>query len=108
MSNPATAAAFVDLAPAASPRTAVTSLKLTRYRNYPTLSLPLDGLSSADLVQHLARQGIRVHIRKDDHYCGNILHPLGLADCVRVSVCHYNTTAEVARFLAAMELAVSR
>ncbi|MCB2126133.1 MAG: aminotransferase class V-fold PLP-dependent enzyme [Rhodobacteraceae bacterium] len=72
------------------------------------VSLTLDGMSSADLVQHLARQGIRVHIRKDDHYCGNILHPLGLADCVRVSVCHYNTTAEVARFLAAMELAVSR
>lgn len=72
------------------------------------VSLTLDGMASADLVQHLADQGIRVHIRKDDHYCGNILHPLGLADCVRVSVCHYNTTAEVARFLAAMELAVAR
>jgi selenocysteine lyase/cysteine desulfurase len=70
------------------------------------VSLTLDGMASADLVQHLADQGIRVHIRKDDHYCGNILHPLGLADCVRVSVCHYNTLAEVARILAAMELAV--
>src|SRR5690606_31399792 len=72
------------------------------------VSLTLDGMSSAELVRHRADHGMRVHIRKDDHYCGNILHPLGLADCVRVSVCHYNTTAEVARFLAAMELAVSR
>lgn len=72
------------------------------------VSLTLKGMASADLVQHLAAQGIRVHVRNDDHYCGNILHPLGLADCVRVSVCHYNTTAEVARFLAAMELAVAQ
>lgn len=72
------------------------------------VSLTLDGIASADLVRHLAGQGIRVHIRKDDHYCGNILHPLDLADCIRVSVCHYNTVAEVARFLAAMELAVAR
>ena len=47
MSNPLRAAAFVDFAPAASPRAAVTSLKLTRYRNYPTLSLALDGRSVA-------------------------------------------------------------
>lgn len=47
MSNPATAAAFVDFASPASPRAAVTSLKLTRYRNYPTLSLALDGRSVA-------------------------------------------------------------
>lgn len=70
------------------------------------VSLTLAGMASADLVGLLAADGIRVHIRKDDHYCGNILHPLGLSDCVRVSVCHYNTVAEVARFLAAMEHAV--
>jgi selenocysteine lyase/cysteine desulfurase len=45
---------------------------------------------------------VRVHIRKADHYSGNILRPLGREDCVRVSLCHYNTSAEVAQFLAAM------
>jgi len=43
-----------------------------------------------------------VHIRKNDHYCGNVLGPLGMEDCIRVSVSHYNTLGEVARFLDAM------
>lgn len=72
------------------------------------VSLTLDGMAPGDLVQFLGDEGIRVHIRKDDHYCGNILHPLGLDACVRVSVCHYNTIAEVARFLSAMEQAAAR
>jgi selenocysteine lyase/cysteine desulfurase len=67
------------------------------------VSLWLEGMDSADLVDHLGARGVRVHIRKNDHYCGNILDPLGREDCIRVSVCHYNTEGEVARFLAAME-----
>ena len=54
------------------------------------------------MVAALREQGIRVHTRKDDHYSGNILKPLGLPSCVRVSLCHYNTLEEVAQFLAAM------
>jgi selenocysteine lyase/cysteine desulfurase len=45
---------------------------------------------------------VRVHIRKADHYSGNILEPLGQKDCIRVSMCHYNTEQEVAKFLSAM------
>ncbi len=67
------------------------------------VSLVLDKMPSAQLVTFLRGRGIRVHIRNDDHYCGNILHPLGLDTCVRVSVCHYNTRAEVATFLDTME-----
>ena len=44
----------------------------------------------------------RTHTRKADHYSGNILNPLGQANCIRVSMCHYNTEAEVAQFLQAM------
>ena len=33
---------------------------------------------------------------------GNVLAPLGLKDCVRVSFSHYNSLAEVAQFLTAM------
>ena len=70
------------------------------------VSLVLEGMSSGALVSFLRDHGIRVHIRNDDHYCGNILHPLGLADCIRVSICHYNSEAEVAAFLGAMEQAL--
>lgn len=66
------------------------------------VSLRHEGMSSADLVDHLAKHGIRVHIRKNDHYCGNVLTPLGMDDCIRVSVSHYNSLAEVAQFLSAM------
>ena len=62
----------------------------------------VEGIASADLVDALADQGIRVHIRKNDHYCGNVLGPLGRQDCIRVSLCHYNSIDEVARFLSAM------
>ncbi|TCO72830.1 aminotransferase class V-fold PLP-dependent enzyme [Rhodovulum euryhalinum] len=67
------------------------------------VSFRLAGWDSADLVEHLRRNGIRVHTRKADHYSGNVLVPLGMADCVRLSFCHYNTEAEVARFLSVMQ-----
>ncbi len=74
-------------------------------RREGVVSLVLKGMESAALVAFLAERGLRVHIRNDDHYCGNILHPLGLPSCIRVSICHYNSMAEVARFLDAMEAA---
>ena len=67
------------------------------------VSLVIDGLNSADVVKKLNEQGIRTHLRKADHYSGNILDPLGLDGCVRVSMCHYNNEHEVAQFLAAMK-----
>ncbi|WP_417724839.1 aminotransferase class V-fold PLP-dependent enzyme [Salipiger sp.] len=66
------------------------------------------GRPSPEVVAALSDQGIRVHTRKADHYSGNVLGPLGRADCVRVSLCHYNTEAEVAAFLAAMKRILDR
>lgn len=63
----------------------------------------LDNVPALDIVDKLNAQGIRTHIRKADHYSGNILTPLGLPAAVRVSMCHYNTAEEVAAFLAAMK-----
>ena len=60
-------------------------------------------LPAADIVDRLNAEGIRTHTRKADHYSGNILNPLGLDAAVRVSMCHYNSQAEVAAFLAAMK-----
>ena len=57
---------------------------------------------SEEIVTYLNQQGIRTHTRKCDHYSGNILAPLGWDDCVRVSICHYNTQNEVKKFLSSM------
>ena len=63
----------------------------------------LDHVPALDIVDQLNAVGIRTHIRKADHYSGNILTPLGLDAAVRVSMCHYNSLEEVATFLAAMK-----
>jgi selenocysteine lyase/cysteine desulfurase len=60
-------------------------------------------VASVDVVSALNAQGIRTHLRKADHYSGNILDPLGLDGCVRVSMCHYNSRQEIAQFLTAMK-----
>lgn len=67
------------------------------------VSFWLDGMPSEQVVAHLNANGIRTHTRKADHYSGNILDPLGQPSCIRVSMCHYNSHAEVAAFLAAMK-----
>lgn len=63
----------------------------------------LDHLDAADIVARLNAQGIRTHIRKADHYSGNILTPLDMTAAVRVSLCHYNSLEDVRTFLAAMK-----
>ncbi len=63
----------------------------------------LDHVDAVEIVGQLNVQGIRTHIRRADHYSGNILTPLGLQAAVRVSLCHYNTLDEVRSLLAAMK-----
>ncbi len=62
----------------------------------------IDDVDSADIVKHLNERGVRTHLRKADHYSGNILDPLNQSSCIRVSACHYNTIDEVKEFLLAM------
>jgi len=62
----------------------------------------INGVSSHSIVDFLNGKGIRTHVRKADHYSGNILHPLGWKDCVRVSVCHYNSAEEIKSLLLAL------
>ena len=66
------------------------------------VSFSFPDLSSETIVKELNDKGVRTHIRKSDHYSGNILEPLGLKNCVRVSMCHYNTEEEVLQFLTGM------
>ncbi len=67
------------------------------------VSLVIKGQDAVETVALLKSHGIRVHARKNDHYSGNVLNPLGLTSCVRVSMCHYNTRQEVTQFLGAMQ-----
>ena len=67
------------------------------------VSIYVDGIDSKDVVARLNSEGIRTHLRKADHYSGNVLDPLGLDSCIRVSMCHYNSAAEVAQFLGVMK-----
>jgi len=67
------------------------------------VSIVVDGIASEEVVETLNSQGIRTHTRKADHYSGNVLTPLGLSDCIRISFCHYNTEAEIAKMLAAVK-----
>ena len=71
------------------------------------VSLYVDGIESRNIVARLNEEGIRTHLRKADHYSGNILDPLGIDSCVRVSMCHYNSLAEVAQFLGVMKTITS-
>ena len=63
------------------------------------VSFYVEGVSSNLIVEQLRKNNIRVHIRKNDHYCGNILNPLKLNDCIRLSICHYNSKNEAKEFL---------
>ena len=67
------------------------------------VSIVVKGTPSPEVVRMLNEQGIRTHTRKADHYSGNVLNPLGLPDCIRISLCHYNTEQEVAQLLAALK-----
>lgn len=66
------------------------------------VSFNLRGMDSPALVQALADRGIRVHARVTDGYSGHILGALGLQDCLRVSVAHYNSPDEVRACLRAV------
>ncbi|WP_149755552.1 aminotransferase class V-fold PLP-dependent enzyme [Roseivivax sediminis] len=61
-----------------------------------------EAVPASEIVDRLNEAGIRTHLRKADHYSGNILEPLGQTGCVRVSLCHYNTLGEVRAFLDAV------
>ncbi len=66
------------------------------------VSFTLAGIDSPTLVRLFAQKGIRVHARVSDAYSGHILGALGLDDCLRVSLSHYNTPQEVRQFLDAL------
>ncbi len=71
------------------------------------VGLTVADVPAADVVAALNADRIRTHVRKSDHYSSNILEPLGLDACVRVSMCHYNSIDEVRAFLRSMQRIVA-
>ena len=66
------------------------------------VSFQISGMPAADVVEALNKKRIMTHARKRDHYSSTILEPLGVIDCVRASVCHYNSVKEIELFLEAV------
>ncbi len=66
------------------------------------ISLTVQHVDSKDVVSQLGKKGIRVHLRNNDQYSSNVLEPLGMTSCIRVSISHYNTADEVLCFLRVM------
>lgn len=67
------------------------------------VSIAVEGVPSAEVVKRLNEGGVRTHVRKNDYFSGNVLTPLGMETCIRVSMCHYNSPDEVKTFLELME-----
>lgn len=71
-------------------------------RRQAIVAFNVAGASAADVVDYLEEEGVRVHNRTSDAYSRHTLEALGLAECVRVSLAHYNAGREVLFFLDAL------
>lgn len=67
----------------------------------------IDGVPTEKLVREFGRRRIVVHDRVSDAYSRHTLEELGIAEVVRVSLAHYTTPGEVARFLEALDSIVA-
>lgn len=72
------------------------------------VSIIVNSIPCVELVSQLSERGIRVHVRKNDYFSGNILTPLGRESCVRVSMCHYNSKSEVLYFLQTLQQLIEK
>ena len=68
----------------------------------PCLVFSRDGLTSEEVVSALGKRGVRVNNRVPNAYSRHTLEALGISECVRVSMAHYNSPAEVDLFLNAL------
>lgn len=69
----------------------------------PVVALNRSGIAAGELASRLEEKGIRVTVRVADFYSKHTLHAMGLEECVRVSLDHYNTVQEIDVFLRAMQ-----
>ncbi|HEY9667027.1 MAG TPA: aminotransferase class V-fold PLP-dependent enzyme, partial [Coleofasciculaceae cyanobacterium] len=80
-----------------------------RASRVPTISFVVEGVNSEAITLHVDQYNIG--IRFGDFYAKRLIEYLGLAQqagVVRVSMVHYNTTAEVDRLIQVLESVFSR
>lgn len=63
------------------------------------LLLSIAGMTSSEAVELYNSAGVRVHNRVKDAYSRHTLEALGIEEAVRPSACHYNSPADIDRFL---------
>lgn len=63
------------------------------------IAFNLAGVPTAEIMDYLEAYGVRVHNRTNNTYSRHTLAALGINECIRVSLGHYNTPAEVLTFL---------
>jgi selenocysteine lyase/cysteine desulfurase len=69
----------------------------------PCLALNVKGMTTVEVIAYMATKGISVHNRISDAYSKHTLKGLGIEECVRVSMGHYNSPEEVEAFLHTLE-----
>ncbi|MCA3022406.1 MAG: cysteine desulfurase-like protein [Burkholderiales bacterium] len=78
--------------------------RVTNGDRMPTISFVVDGKQSEAIVRHVDQFGIG--IRFGDFYAQRLIDALGIRQqggVVRVSIAHYNTEAEIAKLINALE-----
>ena len=65
----------------------------------PVFAIALDEFDTTAVVRALAECKVIIHERRHDAYTAHVLAALGVDSVLRVALAHYNTRAEVDRFL---------
>jgi cysteine desulfurase/selenocysteine lyase len=68
----------------------------------PLSALTVRHMPARQVVNWLEEEGFRVHERVCDGYSKHTLEGMGIEECVRVSLAHYNSPQEVTAFLQTM------
>ena len=69
----------------------------------PCLAINVQGMTTNEFLAYMATKGISVHNRISDAYSKHTLKGLGIEECIRVSMGHYNSPEEVETFLHTVE-----
>ncbi len=63
------------------------------------IAFTVAGADTKSVIDYFGSNGVRLHDRVNDAYSGHTLSAMGVEECTRISLCHYNTVEEVEEFL---------
>jgi selenocysteine lyase/cysteine desulfurase len=65
----------------------------------PIVAFNIAGVDTSSTIDYFEENKVRLHNRTCDAYSRHTLMAIGIKECIRVSLCHYNTVDEVETFL---------